>query len=229
MITNSTTNETRTITTYNGLTRSGTVSQNWGGGSAINDVFFIRSVFLLNQLNTAPTGFGGATYSPATYRIEKITRDNYCPLSYNGSRVSTNQSVCYEIELINLILPNQTLASGAGGRAVYYPYLYVVFENVSAGTTRSSGLIMSNNPNSQKAMFRAIVDDTSTFLSSPFIKIDSDGMVQTVKFKPNDTFRFAVYHQNGELFKSAMSDTSSPDYPNPLVQISAVFSLKRLD
>ena len=53
-------------------------------------------------------------------------------------------------------------------------------------------------------------------------------MVQTLKFKPNDNFKFGVYLPNGDPFKTIEEDTTSPLKPNPLVQISAVFSLKRL-
>jgi hypothetical protein len=77
-------------------------------------------------------------------------------------------------------------------------------------------------------LFRALVNDTPTPLISPFIKIDGDGMIHTVKFRPNDTFKFAVYHASGELFKTEDNDTYSPEPPNPMVQISACFSFKRI-
>ena len=53
-------------------------------------------------------------------------------------------------------------------------------------------------------------------------------MVQTVKFKPNDSFSFGVYLPNGSLFTTIAQDSSSPQKPDPLVQVSALFSLKRL-
>ena len=77
-------------------------------------------------------------------------------------------------------------------------------------------------------LFRAVVDDTSTPAASPFIKIDSDSMIHTIKFRPNDSFRFAVYHSDGELFQTDAQDSYSPNPPNPLVQISATFSFKRI-
>lgn len=173
------------------------------------------------------------------YELLCFTKDNMVPFVYTGSLTSQQQSVCYEVELLNLVLPNQTLESGKGGRIAFYPYVYVELHNVSAPTTNSNSSIYSNNPNSNKMLFRAVVDDTPTPLISPFIKIDSDGMSQTVKFKPNDSFKFSVYHANGELFTlrslntnsstgAASIDTTGPEEPDPLVQISALFSLKRV-
>jgi hypothetical protein len=77
-------------------------------------------------------------------------------------------------------------------------------------------------------LFRAIVDDTPIPAISPFIKIDGDGMAHTIRIKPNDTFRFSVYHANGELFKTVIEDFDSPKEPNPLAQISACFSFKKV-
>lgn len=225
LLTNSTQNETREVLTYNTTTKAGTVSANWGAGVLASDTFFVRSAVLSTAFSTALTA-PGAGESPGTYEIEQITRDNAVPFNYTGSLVSSSQMICYEIELLNLILPNSTLVNG--GRIAFYPYVYVMLENVSSAAGRSDGLIWSNNPNARKMLFRAVVDDTPTPLISPFVKIDGDGMVQTVKFKPNDSFRFAVFLPDGSLFQTVASDTTSPNPPNTLVQISAVFSIKKL-
>jgi len=223
-ITNSTTGETRAIATYNGTTKVGTVTQNWGAGTSGN-VFFIRTAFLLTAFTTAPTT--GNTLSAGFFSIESITRDNYVPLSYSGTMVSSQQEVCYDVELLNLVLPNTTLASGGGGRAIFYPYVYVKLDTIT--NSKGNNLIYSNNPHSTKILFRAVVDDTTLPVSAPFIKINSDGMVQTVKFKGNDGFVFSVLLPNGELFKTLEQEFVSPTVPNPMIQISASFSFKRHD
>ena len=64
--------------------------------------------------------------------------------------------------------------------------------------------------------------------SSSFIKIDGDGAVQTIKFKPNDNLKFTVTLQNGEIFQTIVPEFYSPRWPNHLGQISAFFSLRRL-
>ena len=160
------------------------------------------------------------------FEVLHFTRDNAVPFCYSGSLVSQQEMVCYEIELINLVLPNSTLTSG--GRITFYPYVYVELQNVSGASAGTKGVIYSNNPNSTRMLFRAVIDDLPNPLISPFVKIDGDGMVQTVKFKPNDNFKFGVYLPNGEPLKTVSDDNFSPDSTNPLLQVSALFSIKRL-
>lgn len=160
------------------------------------------------------------------FEILQFTRDNAVPFCYSGSLVSQQEMVCYEIELINLVLPNKTLTSG--GRTAFYPYVYVELQNVSGASAGTKCVIYSNNPNSTRMLFRAVIDDIPTPVISPFVKIDGDGMVQTVKFKPNDNFKFGVYLPNGEPLQTVELDSFSPDSPDPLLQVSAMFSLKRL-
>jgi hypothetical protein len=169
---------------------------------------------------------GTGTYP--TYELEKFSRENYTPFIYTGSTVSSQQEVCYEIELVNLVLPNTVLQSGRGGRPIFYPYLYVELQQVASSNSHQKGIIYSNNPNSYKMLFRALVNDTATPASSPFIKIDGDSMSHVIKFKPNDSFKFGVYHANGSVFQTVAIDTTPPSNPNPMVQISACFSFKRV-
>jgi hypothetical protein len=168
----------------------------------------------------------GSSYP--TYEIEQFTRENYTPFIYTGSTVSSQQEVCYEIELVNLVLPNTVLQSGRGGRPIFYPYLYVELQQIASSNSHQKGIIYSNNPHSYKMLFRALVNDTATPASSPFIKIDGDSMTHVIKFKPNDSFKLAVYHSNGTIFQTVATDTTPPSNPNPLVQISACFSFKRI-
>jgi hypothetical protein len=172
-----------------------------------------------------PIGYN-STYP--TYEIEQFSRENYTPFTYTGSTVSSQQEVCYEIELVNLVLPNTLLKSGRGGRAIFYPYLYVELQQVVASSSHQRGIIYSNNPNAYKMLFRALVNDTATPATSPFIRIDGDSMTHVIKFKPNDSFKFAVYHADGTLFQIVATDTTPPTEPNPMVQISACFSFKRI-
>jgi hypothetical protein len=160
------------------------------------------------------------------FEILQFTRDNVVPFTYTGSTVSQQQMVCYEVELINLVLPNLTLVTG--GRVAFYPYVYVELQNISGSSAGNTNIIYSNNPNSVRRLFRAAIDDIPNPLISPFIKIDGDGMTQTIKFKPNDNFKFGVFLSDGTEFKTVYNDSFGPSPPNPLVQISAMFSMKRV-
>jgi hypothetical protein len=162
------------------------------------------------------------------YEVLCFTIDNANPFVYTGSMVSQQESVCYEIELVDLILPNVVLSSGKGGRIAFYPYVYVELQNVSGSNAGTKNIIYSNNPNSTRMLFRCAVDDISNQRSSPFLKIDSDGTKQTIKWKINDNLKFSVILPTGELFKTTKSDDFGPLPANELLQVSALFSIKRL-
>lgn len=157
--------------------------------------------------------------------IVSFSNDNYNPLMYNGSVVSQNETVAYEISLVNLTLPNITLVTGA--RIAFYPYVYVEFSNVTASSS-SKNVIYSNNPNSNRALFLVPITDINDPLRSPFIKLDAGSMTQTVKFKPNDCLRFSVFLPDGTLYQTITSDFYSPSSPNTFCQIDALFGIKRL-
>ena len=209
------------IATFDLATLSGTIVGVFGAevpGTAVS----MRSVIIDAPFTVLPL------VATTLYQIECFTTDNAVPFNYTGSLVSQSQMVCYEIELLNLILPNRTLNVSLGGRIAFYPFVYVELQNVSGSSRGNPGVIYSNNPNSTRMLFRAAVDDTPTPLISPFIKIDGDGMVQTVKFKPNDSLQFSVRMPGGEVFSVVDPEDFGPQKANPLIQISAMFSIKRL-
>ncbi len=187
------------------------------------DYWIVRTVILCDPFSQAPL-------EDAFYELETYTRDNAVPFNWTGSLITTSEVVCYEVELINLILPNVLLASGRGGRLIFYPFLYVELSQVSAtsGSSGTRGILSSNNPNAFRMLYRAILSDTPQPASSPFIKIDGDSMVHTIKFKPTDNFKFGVYHASGEPIKFVLDEQLSPTEANALIQISACFSFKRV-
>ena len=160
--------------------------------------------------------------------IMSFSFDNLYPFVYTGSLVSQQEMVCYEIQLLNIILPNSTLVVGEGGRIAFYPYVYVQLSNVSASGAGLKNVIYSNNPNATNVTFRAPIYDVQNPLISAFVKIDGDGMTQTIKFKPNDTLLFSVTLSNGEVYQTEIVDSLSPAQPINAAQISAIFSLRRL-
>ena len=209
------------IATFNTTTRAGTITGVFGA-EVVGATVQMRTVILESAFTAAPT------IASTRYQIECFQEDNAVPFAFSGSLVSQSQMVCYEIELLHLILPNSTLNVGRGGRIAFYPYVYVELQNVSGSSSGNTNIIYSNNPSATKALFKASIDDTPTPLISPFIKIDGDGMVQTIKFNPNDSLRFLIRLPNGDIFSVEEAELFGPQAPNPLVQISALFSIKRL-
>nr|QBK85250.1 MAG: hypothetical protein LCIVAC01_00590 [Iridovirus LCIVAC01] len=270
--------EFRTITLYDGTTKTATLDTPFSGAFAVGDEFQIRqglpveqgtltgsssSTFTLPLTSSSKDGFylgmyihitagpavgnvrritiyDGATRTGTvgpnftadpglnTYEILNFSFDGVNPLNYTGSDVSQKQVVCYEMELISLILPNETLFVSPGGNpAINLPYVYVEFQNISSPSGRNKDIIYSNNPHSVRALFKAPIDDVPTPIISKWIKVDGDGMVQTVKFKPNDNFRFKVTLSTGDTWKNK-PDTVPPLEPDFFLQISATFGIKRL-
>lgn len=199
-------NQTRRIVDYDGATMTATVTPPFTNSAGVF---------------TAPTIGDGV-------EILSFSYDNLYPFVYTGSLVSQQEMVCYEIELLNLSLPNKTLNVGVGSRIAFYPYVYVELSNVSGASAGMKNTIYSNNPNSTRMVFRATIDDVPNPIISSFVKVDGDGMVQTLKFKPNDNLRFSVRLSNGEVYEVIEPENFSPLPPNPEIQISALFSIKRL-
>jgi hypothetical protein len=169
--------------------------------------------------------YDNITSKGSSINIISFSRDNFSPLNYNGSVVSQSETVCYEVSLVSLIMPNVNLKSGA--RAIFYPFFYIELSNVTSPSGASNDIIYSNNPFSNKALFIAPVTDTVQPVNSNFIKIYSN-MSQTIKFKPNDSFKFSIYLPDGKPFETVESDYLSPYSPNETIQIDAVFGIRRI-
>ncbi len=122
--------------------------------------------------------------------ILPVSYDNFVPLNYTGSVVSQTETVCYEIELTSLTLPNVTLKTGS--RIAFYPYVYVSLENVSSPNAGGKNVFYTNNPAATSALFVAPVTDLNNPLTTPFVRINGFGITQTIKFKPNDALHFRV-------------------------------------
>lgn len=177
------------------------------------------------------TGFIVTPFDPPftngdKFEILPFSYDNHNPFVYTGS--AQQEICCYQIELVDLILPNKILNCGFGSRIAFYPYLYVEVTNISGSSSGTKNAIYSNNPNATSAVFRVPIYDVQNPIASAFVKLDGDGMIQTLKFKPNDSIFFSVRLPNGELFKILEPERYSPQQPNPDIQISALFGFKRV-
>ena len=186
------------------------------------DTISIKSGSVDSPLSSAAFATG------ANFEIFCFSYDNHNPFVYTGSITSQQEMACYQIELMDIILPNKILNCGFGSRIAFYPYLYVELTNISGSSSGTRNAIYSNNPNATRAVFRVPIYDVQNPIASAFVKLDGDGMIQTLKFKPNDNIFFSVRLPNGEVFKTLEAEKYSPYEPNPDIQISALFSFKRL-
>lgn len=172
-----------------------------------------------------------ASISPTTYPIEVPTTYEVLFFSYDNQYFINMVSNCrlerglYEIELRSIILPNMTVLTGYGGRLVSYPYIYVEFGNLYGSV---NNILISNNPHSQKAIFKVPIYDIQSKSNSNFLKIDRTNMPQLIHFNPYDDYQFRVIMPNGELF-IIKPDTMSPLPPNPDLQISVTFKVTKIN
>lgn len=158
--------------------------------------------------------------------IVDFEKDNFTPLEYTGSIVSQNDTVCYEITLIDLDLPIISLVTGS--RISFYPFVYVELANVSSPAKNYQNSIYTNSTVANRALFIVPITDIIDPNIGNFVKLSNLNMTQTVKFKPNDSLRFSVYLPDGSLFIPIYYDTYTPYEPNDLLQIHAIFSIRRV-
>jgi hypothetical protein len=210
----------RQVIAYDPSTRTITLDSAIAGLAPGNS-FAFRSAFV------SPS-FNGTVISGDSFEILYFSYDNMNPFVYTGSQVSQQEMVCYEIKLLKMSLPNKTLNSGFGSRIAFYPYVYIEIANVSGANAGTKNTIYSNNPNATRMVFRATINDVPNPVFSSFVKVSGDDMTQTIKFKPNDNLRFSVRLSNGDIYQTLEQENFSPKAPNPEIQISAVFSIKRL-
>lgn len=171
--------------------------------------------------------FPGVHQSPNLFEFMKFSRDNNIPLNYSGNLITQQEVSCYEIQLIDLILPNNVLAVAGGGLTSTYPYVYVGLQNASTSSNYSD-VLYSNNPYAKNMLFKIAIPNVNDPITTPFIRVINPNVVQTVKFKPNDTLKFIVKVPTGQVFKTITNDTTTPQLPLDSIQISAQFSLRKI-
>jgi hypothetical protein len=161
------------------------------------------------------------------YEFLPFSYDNEGFLSFNNSSAAIREAVCYDISLMNIILPSATLTVSRGSHIVFYPYIYVEFRSEKNSDGQGANALISNDPNARRMLFRATAGDNEDVLINPFLRLSGDGTVQRIKLDPLSSYRFAVHLPDGSFFQTEAAETTSPLPPNPLAQISALFSITR--
>lgn len=195
------------------------------GGAASGDLRRIVGYggVATNQVRV-DTAFSALPAAADTYEILSLTRENALPMDYRGSVASQNQPVCYLVELKEITLPNQTVASGQGDNITSYPYVVVELESSDSST---QGAVYANTPvfSGPGAKFMVPIDDSTVV--TEFIRLEHQRIAQTLSFKPNHgSFRITVRLPSGEVL-AYTADDFSPSPPNRLLQITALFSFIR--
>lgn len=176
---------------------------------------------ILENTDGLPSG-----YQSYMYELLQYTTDNCVPFSYSGSMVSNSQATACEITLNTLILPNTELVNG--GKIWSFPYVYVELENVSTSSSGNRNIIYSNNPNSYKAVFKVPLQNISNPEQYEFLNLNGSGVKQVITFKLNADVKITIRLPNGTVFQTQTVDFSNGRYPNPLIQISALFGIEKI-
>ena len=165
---------------------TGIIYKDYNGFSSLLSPIYSQRVFAINPSLIPNATFTSSVSSGMMYSglfdILTFSHDGVSPLQYTGSTVSQRGCVCYDISLLNVVLPNTQIKTGSGGLIAYYPYIYVQLKNVSASMGYGKNVLYSNNRNATNALFRCAVSDTSNPSTSTYIKLTSNGATQTVKF-----------------------------------------------
>ena len=185
----------------------------------------IRRVVAYDAGTLTATVSPGFSADPTGLVVEVLpfSYDNFYPFVYTGSR--QQELGIYKIKLNSIVIPNQILSVGGGGKIAFYPYLYV---ELIITEKQASHLIYSNNPNTINSMFKVSITNIQNLTDSTFITLKGDNMTQTVKFKTETNFIFKLILPNGSIFNTTIDEHMSPKQPNPLIQISALFEFERI-
>lgn len=188
----------------------------------------MRRITAYNAATTTVTVSPAFSSVPAgAYEILFFTRDNESTFTYSGSRAAETQPVDYEASLLQIILPSDVIISSYGGTAASYPFVYVSFLPITENN-QNGYQIVSNNPNARGSQFIAMLTDSSGAEVTPFVRLNGNGMVQRIKLRPGDDYRFSVRLPDGTLYDTRTVEQFSPLAPEATGQIDAIFQLVRV-
>jgi len=202
----------RKITSIIGQTSSGVYTTN------LNDMASFTSYVILE--NTTGLSF------PMYFEILQYSADSCVPFNYSGSFASNTQLSEHEVSMNTLILPNCPLKNG--GKIWMHPYIYVELENVSTSSSGTRNIMYSNNPNSVKAVFKVPVPNLSNPDQYAFVNLNGNGIKQIINFKPNADVKLTIRMPNGNVFQPLKYDTGNGQYPDPFIQLSALFGIEKI-
>lgn len=185
----------------------------------------VRRIVSYDGTTQTATVFPPFTSGTAGLKFElmQFGYDNANPLTW---RLNMTQEIpVYNIRLKRLVLPNQVLAVGNGGKTAFQNYFYVELSNIDPSSNNMLN-IFSNNPYAMRAMFRASVKDVNNPEDQEFVALEGDGMRQTVRFRLDSNIRIKVtLGSTGETFQTTLPDNVPPAEPNHDLQINALFEL----
>ncbi len=138
------------------------------------------------------------------------------------------QDRCYQIRLLDLVVPNKVIQSYIGNQISFYPFIYVTIQNETSNNY-SQYTFITNNKNNTRATFKIAVSQfTNEPQRLPYIRLKSKTTIQSY-FNLHKPFRFTIHLPNGEPLTFVEINNNVYDKPDPLAQISATFRFSKLN
>ena len=179
-------------------------------------------------LPTNPGGSYPALLAGATYEILRFSFDNVAPLRYMGTENFGNASA-ETVRLVNLVVPNNKITPSYG-TLQNWPYLYVTIYS-EKGSTFSNNIIISNNPASNRCLFKVPV---SFLPNTSWLTLSLSAMNQDITFRENDTLHLTVFLPNGDVLDfepynqyTFFQGFGFPIESPPDTQVNATFEITR--
>ena len=202
------------------------------GGSSVGDNAMavplpIAAYDPVGRVITVQGNFPSPPVAGDQFELIGYDQDNFTPLLSNrgtGNSGSSSSGGKVEIELLWLSVPNVLLSSGYGGTFPNYPYLYVQLYN--DGMSNTHQVMFSNNPNTERVLFKVPVSEYSGDKS--FLTLKDAKMKQTISLRFDLDLHFTLTDPAGNIITLAQTDNDSPAAPNPLLQVNALFSVRIL-
>ena len=77
--------------------------------------------------------------------------------------------------------------------------------------------------------FKVAISSLNWMEGLSFVKLESDDIHHLMQFTPNDDFHFTIKFEDGTFWQPKLPEKFSPQLPEDLIQISALFSLQTFE
>lgn len=162
--------------------------------------------------------------------ILRTSSSNICGLNTNlmSPTIQTSSSVKCLVRLVSISIPLQNTHTYIGGTVLTYPYVNVLLENIGIAVSNTNSLF-TNTPQ-QSATFRATLvrNNLQVNTDTKFVTFKCD-IEQTMMLNFKTPFRLRISAPDGDTIEFTISENFSPFRPNPFVQISALFEIKKIN
>ncbi len=143
-----------------------------------------------------PTNPGGI-YPPllagSVYELMRFSFDNVVSLRYMGTE-NINNPTAETVRLVNVVVPTSRITPSYG-TLQNWPYIYVSVYS-EKGSTYSNQVIISNNPASNRCIFKVPV---SFLPNTSWLTLSLSAMNQNITFRENDALHVTLFLPNGDV------------------------------